>query len=291
MIWLIGNRGMLGQDLANLLSGKNIPFIGTDLEIDITRPDLLAGFADKNTPDWIINCSAYTSVDKAEEEPEKAYLINSDGPANLAALAKKRNIRFVHMSSDYVFRGSSDIPLKESDPPDPASLYGKSKYEGEQRIIKTLESHFIIRTAWLYGKYGKNFVYTMLRLMNEKTAISVVNDQIGSPSWTGELSELICRIITDNSSDFGIYHYSGSGITSWFGFAEKIYESGRRAGLINSSCNIIPCTSDEYKAKARRPAYSLLDKTKIKKVFDFHPESWETTLDNFLRGIQYEDIR
>ncbi len=286
MIWIIGNHGMLGRELQELLRKEGLETIGTDLEVDILSRLSLEIQFQKCQPDWIINCSAYTAVDKAENDREYAYRINEEGVGNIAWVAQSHNVPLVHISTDYVFDGTSDIPLTESAATSPIGVYGASKLAGEELIRKMCNKYFIIRTAWLYGQFGTNFVYTMLNLMKSKPSLKVVNDQKGTPTWTKDLSGLISRIIGSNSRDYGLYHFSGEGECSWFDFASEIYCQGREKGMIQNDCTISPCSSDEYPTAARRPSCSLLSKEKVKTNFQFGIAPWEISLNQFLEEIK-----
>ena len=286
MIWLIGNKGMLGKEVSGLLNENEIPFTGTDRETDITDLDALREFSMGKDFSWIVNCSAYTAVDRAEEERDTAFLINEKGVANIGALSAELGIKVIHLSTDYVFDGTKNYPLPEEEPTDPKSVYGESKLAGEKALQECNRRHFIIRTAWLYGREGANFVYTMLRLMREKESIKVVDDQIGSPTWTFDLASLILRILETDSDDYGIYHFSGGGQTSWYGFAREIYRQGKERGIITGDCAVNPCSTDEFPAAAARPAYSLLSKEKVKAVLKGNVPAWEESLNNFFeRGL------
>ncbi len=286
MIWLIGNRGMLGQEVASLLKDRGLAFLGTDRDTDITDVQALRDFAMGKDIEWIINCSAYTAVDKAEEEREKAFLLNEKGAENIGIVASELDAAVIHISTDYVFDGKKNYPLGEEEGTGPVSVYGESKLAGEKALQRRNPRTFILRTAWLYGREGANFVYTMLRLMKEKESIKVVDDQIGSPTWTFDLASLILRIITSGSEHYGIYHFSGSGETSWYGFAREIYRQGRERGILEGECDIRPCTSGEFSSAAVRPAYSLLSKEKVKNILKGEVPPWEESLDHFFeRGL------
>lgn len=291
MIWVIGSQGMLGRELVSLLEGRGIALCASDVEVNIASREQLTGFAEFHRPDWVVNCAAYTAVDRAEDEPENAYRINAEGVENIARLCVERSIRLVHISTDYVFDGTSSIPLTEDVPTSPIGVYGKSKLEGEKRLKRLHPEHFILRTSWLYGKYGHNFVFTMLKLLNNRDEAGVVDDQIGSPTWTKQLVKAILTIIDQDSPQFGTYHFSGEGQTSWFGFAQKIYELGRIQGLIHNECVMWPVTSDQYPTRAKRPAYSLLEKSRIKETFGIEIEPWEAALESFLKEVDADDIQ
>lgn len=286
MIWLIGNKGMLGTELSKHLEEEKIDFIGSDREVSILEPPSLGGFANTHKPSLIINCSAYTAVDKAEEDKDAAYAINQTGVANIARLAAARDIPLIHISTDYVFDGTSSIPLKEDAPTGPEGVYGMSKLAGEEEIRKIAPKHFIIRTAWLYGQYGPNFVYTMMKLMNKLEAIKVVNDQKGSPTWTRDLTGLIVSILKQRSDAYGTYHLSGEGECTWFGFAREIYKMAREKGLVTRDCAVNPCTSSEFPTPAKRPAYSLMSKEKVKSVLGYGVRAWTQSLEMFLTGME-----
>jgi dTDP-4-dehydrorhamnose reductase len=297
MVWLIGNKGMLGTELSLLLEKKGIPHTGTDREVDITDPAALYSFAEKQASvqpfTWIINCAAYTAVDKAEDDAETCHRLNTDGPGNIAETARKIGARLIHLSTDYVFNGKgcqvpSDLvrPYREDDITDPIGVYGLTKRDGERRVLAANDASWIIRTAWLYGRHGNNFVHTMLRLMKERDSVSVVNDQRGSPTWAYDLAETVTLLIAVVESGKpvppGIYHYTNEGNISWFDFAEQIYTSGRALGLLNKDCTVRPCTSAEFPAKVTRPAYSVLDKGRIKAALGIEIPEWNASLQAFL---------
>jgi len=295
MIWLVGNKGMLGSDVETYLKENKYNYAVSDKEVDITNLNTVRNFGlrifkEDLSSNWLINCAAYTAVDKAEDEPELAFAINAEGVENLAKFSKEINAKIIHISTDYVFNGESEKAIKEESKPDPKSVYGKSKLRGEELLQNVWNKHFIIRTAWLYGKNGHNFVYTMIKLMEKNSVVKVVNDQYGSPTWSKDLADLIVRIIEINSNNFGIYHYSGESVTTWYGFAEKIYEYARDKGLITSICEVKPCNSDEFPTKAARPHYSILDKSKVKNTFKVDVPPWDESLDNFISSINREDM-
>jgi dTDP-4-dehydrorhamnose reductase len=287
LLWLIGNKGMLGTELSLLLQQNNIPFIGTDREVDITDPAALQDFVSAHPVNWIINCAAYTAVDKAEDDETACRLLNVTGAANIATAAKNKGAALVHISTDYVFDGTGNKPYTEEDATCPTGVYGSSKRDGEIAVIENNPNSYIIRTAWLYGKHGNNFVTTMLRLMNEREEIKVVNDQYGSPTWTFDLSQMIISLMRQVESGkeipAGIYHYTNEGSCTWFEFAQAIYAEGKNLNLLTKPCTVTTCTSAEFPAKVKRPAYSVLDKTKIKKALDIEIPEWETGLKKYLK--------
>ena len=289
MIWLIGNKGMLGTELSYLLKENNLQFIGTDKEIDITNLSELKNFTSPHHIDWIINCAAYTAVDKAENDEDACRLLNAIGAANIALTARTCGAKLIHISTDYVFNGNNNHPYKEEDPTCPIGVYGRTKRDGENYVLKENPSSFIIRSAWLYGCYGNNFVNTMLRLMKEKETISVVMDQRGNPTWAFNLSEVIITILRQINEGkkfpFGIYHYTNEETCTWFEFACSIYEYGKAFGILSKPCKIIPCSSTEYPSKVTRPAYSVLDKTKIKKILNLDIPIWKDSLKIYLKKL------
>lgn len=282
MIWLIGNRGMLGYDVEMLLSTRKFHYIGTDIEIDITNFNKLKEFVSKKEIEWIINCAAYTAVDKAESEKQKAFLINGESVKNIALIAKEKNAVLIHISTDYIFDGKNSIPYNEEDKPNPLSVYGKSKLKGEEYVKEILEKYFIIRTSWLYGKNGKNFVYTMLKLFKERKEIKVVNDQFGAPTYTKDLANVIIKIIEENFCKYGIYHFTNEGSTTWYEFAKTIYRIAKEKGIITKNVKILPIRTEEYPTLALRPKFSVLSKEKIKKNLSITIRDWSEALKDFI---------
>ena len=314
MIWLIGCNGMLGSEIAFQLKQNKIPFIGTDKEVDITDISALEKFI-KNVETesyfhseqltrtqrqikWIINCSAYTNVEKAEEDVELATALNATGPQNIARVARNIGAKLIHISTDYVFNGKGTSPYKEDSAREPLGVYGKTKAEGEIAIQKEMSQYYIIRTAWLYGFDGKNFVYTMTNLMNSKEEIKVVNDQKGSPTCAVDLAEVVLKFIQksekaksffgkNSAPSYGIYHFTNEGETTWFEFAQEINKLGVKHQRINNNCKVQPCTSAEFAAKVERPTYSVLDKSKITKEFKMKIPAWEVSLEKFIKSGRF----
>lgn len=289
MVWLIGSKGMLAAEIADQLNLHNIRWIGSDKEVDITEKASVEDFAHQNLPSdslqWIINCAAYTAVDRAEDDPETAQKLNADALINICTAAKHYGATLIHFSTDYVFDGSSSVPYIETDSTNPQSVYGRTKLQGEQNIVGLLPEHYIIRTAWLYGKSGNNFVSTMLRLMNERESLKVVNDQRGSPTYAVDLAKAVLRIMQLDNHRYGIYHYSNEGNITWYDFAYEICRQGKRMGLIKKDCLIEPCTSSEFPQKAHRPSFSLLNKQKMKETFSLSIPQWDESLTSYLKGV------
>ncbi len=275
-ILVTGSSGQLGNELAELAK-LNTPFQFDfhDIDtLDLTNNDMVTEYFDKQKPDYVINCAAYTAVDKAEEEPQLAYLINADIPLNLAILAEKTGSKLIHLSSDYVFNGKNYKPYTEEDPPDPQSVYGKSKFEGEQKIIQG-KNVIIIRTSWLYSRFGKNFLKTILLLGTEKDWVKVVSDQIGSPTNAFDLAQAIMKIVEFSEKESfmpGLYHYSSEGVCSWYDFAMAIKKT------TGFGADVIPVTSQQYPLPAPRPHYSVLDKTRIKQTFGLSIPHWHESM-------------
>lgn len=282
-ILITGANGQLGHELRTTCPA-NIELIAlTRKELNIASQKEVFETIEEKKPSLIINCAAYTNVDKAEEETEKAFDVNSKGPENLATAAKQFDCRLIHISTDFVFDGRSGKPYKPEDKPSPINLYGKSKLAGEEAILSSGAKAIIIRTSWLYSAHGNNFVKTMLKLMNEKESLGVVSDQIGSPTWTGSLANFIWSII--NIDFCGILHWSDAGVASWYDFAVAIYEEGKKLGLINKHTTIKPIETSDFPTPAKRPSYSVMNKTTAYKVSDCQPVHWHQELINCLNEI------
>jgi dTDP-4-dehydrorhamnose reductase len=284
MIWLVGNKGMLGSELSALLLERGLVHVGTDRDVDILDPAALEQFAEGKDLDWVINCAAYTAVDKAEEEEALALSLNAEGPENLARLCTGRGARLIHLSTDYVFNGDGERPYLETDAVCPTGAYGRTKAEGERRILAEAPDSVIVRTAWLYGRHGPNFVATMLRLMSTKEEIGVVSDQKGTPTWAFDLSGAIADIASNTGFKAGVYHYTNAGETSWYGFALEIQKVGLGLGMLTKACRIKTLSTDEYPTKARRPGYSVLSKDKAIEAGLVVPE-WKASLGMYLAGL------
>jgi dTDP-4-dehydrorhamnose reductase len=284
MIWVIGDRGMLGSELRERLNRSGIEYIGTDRELDITDNAAISAFASGKRIRWVVNCAAYTAVEKAEDEPLLCRRLNAYGAGNIASVAASIDAKMVQISTDYVFDGSARRPYLEDDPVNPIGTYGRTKAEGELLVLRNCPGSFIIRTAWLYGKHGGNFIYTMLKLMKDRESINVVADQRGSPTWASDLTDAIIRIIESESDKYGIYHYTDEGDISWFDFAVAIRGLAKSSGILTKNCAINPITTEEFPAKVRRPAYSVLSKKKIREVFGISVPDWLSSLRAFMEA-------
>ena len=285
-VLVTGGDGQLGCALRALIGKMNLPFrfYFTDAgELDITDRSQIESFVVGQQIRYILNCAAYTAVDKAEEEREKAFAINAAGVENIALVAKQYGVKVIHLSTDFVFDGASTIPYDEESEPHPLSVYGETKLKGEQLLQAAGGEWLILRTSWLYSEYGSNFVKTMLRLMRERELLTVVDDQRGSPTYATDLAEMMIHILQQSEANGwtnGLFHFSNRGQTSWYGFADAIR---RVAGIEN--CKLVPVTTAEYPTAARRPAYSVMDLTKISDSFRVEIPTWEEALQRCLQKI------
>ena len=274
-ILVTGANGQLGKelrDLALIRPEHEFLFLSRE-DLPIHHFELVRNVFASFSPDYCINCAAYTAVDKAEQEAALAHLVNAESVGILAAVSADHNCRFVHISTDYVYGGDASEPYNETSPTGPNSVYGQTQLEGEQAAIKNDPLSVIIRTSWVYSTHGNNFVKTMMRLMKERKEISVVNDQKGSPTWAADLASFIVHIIDLPQWHPGIYNYSNDGEITWYDFALEIKR------IMCSDCIVHPIPSSAYPTPAKRPAYSVMDKQKIKFVFGVHPESWKQSLE------------
>lgn len=277
-VWLVGSNGMLGTQIKKELTVNGIDFYSSDIEIDITEMDVLNNFTKDKNFEWVINCAAYTDVDKAENRKEPVFDINSIGPENLARIALSKNAVLIHFSTDYVYEGTQKSSYSEDDNTNPLSMYGKSKLLGEQKIINIMDKYFIFRLSWLYGIHGKNFVKTIVRLLKNRKKIKVVDDQIGSPTYCGLLAENIVKLISDNRKQYGVYNYSDKGKISWYDFAIAIKNNSLKNNLLKTDKEIVPISSKEYNSEAERPKNSFMDKSRVIKDLNFLVLDWEKNL-------------
>lgn len=281
-ILVTGANGQLANELKVLSSGfPQYQFLFTTKdELAIENTAALTSFFEKNKIDYCINCAAYTAVDKAEWEKEKAFLINADAVGNLADICSIYQTKLIHISTDYVYDGSANVPLKEEGKTAPLNTYGASKLKGEELAFERNSSTLIIRTSWVYSSFGNNFVKTMMRLYKEKSEISVINDQFGSPTYAADLAGIIIKFIEETKqgkSFSGIVNYSNSGVTTWYEFAEEI------KSLVNSNCKINAIPTAAYPTPAKRPLYSVLDTSKIKKLLQIEIPNWKESLKKCVR--------
>jgi dTDP-4-dehydrorhamnose reductase len=274
VVLVTGANGQLGQSLQFI--APNYPELHfvfcSSSDLDITKlEDCKAAFS-KIKPDYCINAAAYTAVDKAESEPEKAHLINVNGARNLAEACKTHNTILLHISTDFVFDGEKKSPYTETDVPNPTGVYGQTKLDGEKAIQAVFDKYYIIRTSWVYSQFGNNFMKTMLRLVSERNSISVVNDQIGTPTNAVDLADALAQIIGSKKDAFGIYNFSNEGQCGWYDFAKKIFE------INNINIDLKPIPTSSFPTPAKRPKFSVLDKSKIKTNFGIHIKKWEESL-------------
>jgi dTDP-4-dehydrorhamnose reductase len=281
MIWVTGCRGMLGTELVLGFEQWRVDFVGSDRDVDITDEAAISDFVSRHEVDCIVNCAGYTAVDQAEDEPVAARAVNALAPAALARVARDLHARFFQISTDYVFDGSALSPYDEGSLRSPLGVYGRTKAEGEELALLENPLTTVIRTAWLYGAHGRNFVHTMLGLMRQRDSIRVVADQRGTPTWSRNLADFIRALMS--GSEPGIYHYTDSGEASWYEFAMAIRDEALSAGLLHAKCTIMPIRTAEHPAKAKRPAYSVLSKNKIEKLFGIVPPPWRESLRRYLR--------
>jgi len=281
-VLVTGAKGQLALTLKELYKEKeselDLVFVSKQ-ELNINNEDAVNYFFRKNKFDYCINCAAYTAVDSAENDQEKAKNINTLGPKNLAVACRKNNISLIHISTDYVFDGNKPEPYNESDQTNPLSVYGMTKLKGEELIAEHLVEHFIIRTSWLYSEHGNNFMKTMICLSQDRELLSVVEDQIGTPTYAKDLASVIFKIIITNNKAYGLYHYSNEGIASWYDFAKAIFEE------TNTKIKLLPIKSESYPTPAKRPNFSVLDKTKIKTNLQIEIPYWRDSLKQALSNL------
>ena len=279
-ILITGANGQLGNEMRIVSKGSSDRYIFTDVdELDITNRDAVMNFCKENDIKVVVNCAAYTNVDKAEDDEATAELINAQAVEYLAEACKANDATLIHISTDYVFGGNEgNTPRTEDEPVNPTGAYGRTKLHGEQAIQKAGCNYLIIRTAWLYSEFGNNFVKTMRRLTSERDKLNVVFDQVGTPTYALDLAEVIMKFI-EMRSVCGIYHFSNEGVISWYDFAKEICE------LSGNECDIQPCHSDEFPSKVKRPSYSVLDKTKIKNKLNITIPHWKESLKKCIKNL------
>lgn len=279
-VLVTGGCGQLASCIRQIADEeKEYRFVYVDFdELDITEERKVKRFFEKADFHFCVNCAAYTAVDKAESEPKKAQRINCDGPRNLARACKEHRTTLIHISTDFVFDGSQSVPYSESSETSALGVYGTTKLAGEKAIAEVLEENFIIRTSWLYSSYGNNFMKTMLRLGKERDTLNVVCDQIGTPTHGIDLAKAILHILIQNTDKYGLYHFSNEGVASWYDFSRAIFD------LSGSTCQVLPVGSNAYPTLAKRPAFSVLDKTKIKSVLGVKIPYWRDSLKECLQN-------
>ncbi|MEH6307390.1 dTDP-4-dehydrorhamnose reductase [Olivibacter sp. CPCC 100613] len=278
-ILVFGGSGQLGQCLKSVCADKDMIFLSSE-EADICNEVQLEGKFIQYKPSHVINCAAYTAVDKAEDEEEKASEINAVAPRIIAQLCKRFNTVLIHISTDFVFEGNQTGLLDETYPTKPTGVYGKTKLNGEIAIQQIWDKHIIIRTSWLYSEYGHNFVKTMLRLAQDREELKVVADQVGTPTYAPDLAKVLCKMVDNTEHRYGLYHYSNEGVASWYDFACAIFE------LNSTNMRVLPIKTADFPTKAQRPAYSVLDKSKIKEQFNLLIPNWRESLTVCLQRLK-----
>jgi dTDP-4-dehydrorhamnose reductase len=271
---VFGASGQLGNCLKKVAGERGIDYVHflPEDEANILREDLLDIVFEKYKPAFAINCAAYTAVDKAEDDVDLARAINKTGAVNLAKQCKAYGTTLVQISTDFIFKGDAALPRTEEDPAEPISVYGLTKLEGEQAIAEILDEYYTIRTSWLYSEYGNNFVKTMLRLGAERDELKIIADQVGTPTYAIDLAATILDIIASGKKEYGIYHYSNEGVTSWYDFAKGIFD------ISGTDVKVFPIRTFEFPTRAQRPAYSVMDKAKIKTTFGIEIPYWRDSL-------------
>jgi len=292
-ILVTGSKGQVGWELEKQGPEKGFDVIGVDIEeLDITDKIATQSFVEETAVDLIVNAAAYTAVDRAEDESVAAFKVNRDGPANLASACSRAGIPLVHISTDYVYGGDRQGACREEDPVSPRGVYAESKADGDRAVVQLLENHIILRIAWVYGVHGHNFVKTMLRLGQEKDRLTVVDDQVGCPTFAADTADAILsmaeKVLHGESRAWGVYHYCGKGATSWFGFARKIFEiAGQYQSLKVGTVEPVPTSA--YPTAAERPVNSVLDCSKITRTFGIAPRPWEESLAEMLERLYGDD--
>ncbi len=281
-ILVCGAGGQVGRELVERAAGFGLEVLApARAQLDVSKPEQVAA-AMRQRPGLIINAAAYTHVDNAESHAEQAYAVNRDGSRNLAEAAERAGIPLFHISTDYVFSGEASRPYSEGDETGPTGVYGLSKLEGEEAIRSRLPAHLILRTSWVYGVHGHNFVKTMLRLAQQRDALGVVSDQVGCPTQAGSIArvllELARRYATQGDLAWGVYHYSGAPACSWYDFAVEIFRQGEDAGLLARQPKVSPIATAQYPTPARRPAWSVLDCGRFERTFGLAPHAWQDDL-------------
>jgi dTDP-4-dehydrorhamnose reductase len=281
-ILVTGCNGQLGSEMQ--VAANRFPsfqYIYTDVaELDICDKNTLDAFVKENGVNIIVNCAAYTAVDKAEDDIELCYKINRDAVKNIGEVASENNLKVVHVSTDYVFDGTNYLPYTEDLPVCPATVYGKSKLEGELALMESCSQAVILRTAWLYSSFGNNFVKTMIKLGTERESLNVIFDQVGTPTYAADLADAILCLLSNETFVPGIYHYSDEGVCSWYDFTKTIHR------IANVTCNVQPIETKDYPARTPRPHYSVLNKSKIKSTYNISIPHWEESLEKCINLMQ-----
>lgn len=281
-IIIVGGKGQLGQCLEEKTQqsaqGFNFIYLGS-ADLDITSEEQTASVFQQYQPVYVINCAAYTAVDQAEEDLDRAFGLNEFGVKRLAEQCQATGATLIHISTDFVFDGNSSIPLTETLHTSPVNVYGLSKLKGEQEIEQVMENYYIIRTSWLYSEKANNFVKTMLKLAQSRTELTVIYDQVGTPTYAMDLAEVILGIVANDPKAYGLYHYSNEGVASWYDFAKAVFE------FAEVEMKVLPVASSAFVTKAKRPHYSVLDKTKIKNTLNIEIPYWRDSLNRCIQHL------
>ena len=281
-ILITGSNGQLGNEMQQAaVRFPDFNYIYTDVaELDICDKGALDAFVKANNVNVIVNCAAYTAVDKAEDDVELCYKINRDAVRNIAEVATENKVKVVHVSTDYVFDGTNYLPYTEDMPVCPATVYGKSKLEGEQALLENCKESVILRTAWLYSSFGNNFVKTMIKLGTERDSLGVIFDQVGTPTYAADLADAILQLLSNKTFVPGIYHFSDEGVCSWYDFTKTIHR------MANITCDVKPIETKDYPARTPRPHFSVLNKGKIKSTYGISIPHWEVSLEKCIQLLQ-----
>lgn len=281
-IIVIGGSGQLGQCLNEVVSGKeqlfNYLFLSKS-DLDFINAEDVAKLFEEHKPLYCINCAAYTAVDQAEDDLDRAFEINEFAVKRLAEICVAHQTTLIHISTDFVFDGNSSIPLKEEMPTIPVNVYGLSKLKGEQEIQEVMDSYYIIRTSWLYSEKANNFVKTMLKLAQSRDQLNVIYDQVGTPTYAMDLARVIIQLIQKDTKSYGVYHYSNEGVASWYDFAKAVFE------FAEVDMTVLPVPSSAFVTRAKRPHYSVMDKTKIKAVMSIEIPYWRDSLNFCIQNL------
>ena len=267
------------------LKSQDVEVIGIDIkELDFSIPNRVADEIASYQADWVINCAAYTQVDQAEEQAELTYLINRDSAAAVAEGVKSTGGRLAHISTDFIYDGRQNRPYSEQDHANPLSVYGRSKWEAEQKILRCLPDALIVRTAWVFGIYGPNFVQTILRLAKDRDELSVVDDQLGTPTWTKDIANCLWSLIKQDAT--GLFNFTNEGVASWYDFADAIITQARTIGMPIKTQLIRPISTKDFPTLAKRPSYSVLSKEKIRSALEYRIPHWRESLENMINELQ-----
>lgn len=284
-ILITGARGQLGHEMQHMLQNRGWDAIGIGrAEVDFSHPEQVADYIATQRADWVINCAAYTQVDKAEDDAELAFRVNRDAARAVAEGVQRYGGRLLQVSTDFIFNGEQSHPYRETDPAAPLGVYGQSKWEGEQAVLEVLPQAIVLRTAWVYGVHGNNFVKTILRLAAEREELGIIDEQVGSPSWTFDISQAMVALIEQQAT--GIYHFTNEGVASWYDFAQAIVEEARSLEFDLRIKRLKPIPTHAYPTPAARPAYSVLSKEKIRGILDYPVPHWRESLRAMLKELK-----